>query len=72
MSNHFHRPEIAERILELLADGAMRPSALRKALGIRSCTYFNRYYLSPMLAQGLIRRTDPDHPQSLQQKYGLA
>ena len=60
---------VAERILELLADGPMRPSALRKAVGIRGSTHFNRYYLSPLLGKGLIVRTDPDHPQSPQQRY---
>ena len=64
-------PAIAERILELLADGSMRPSALRKAVGIRNSTHFNRYYLSPLLEKGVIARTDPDHPQSPQQRYCL-
>ena len=65
------KPEIVERILALLKDGPMRPSALRKAIGINSGVHFNRYYLSPMLSQGLIARTDPEHPQSPQQKYSL-
>ena len=65
-------PAVAERILELLAeDGPMRPSALRKAVGIRSSIHFNRYYLSPLLERGIIARTDPDHPQSPQQRYCL-
>ena len=34
-----------------------------------SCIHFNRYYLSPLLGKGLIVRTDPDHPQSPQQRY---
>ena len=62
---------VAERILELLADGPMRPSSLRKAVGIRNCTHFNRYYLTPLIAKGLVGRTDPAHPQSPQQKYRL-
>ena len=65
-------PAVAERILELLAeDGPMRPSALRKAVGIRSSIHFNRYYLSPLLERGIIARTDPEHPQSPQQRYCL-
>ena len=65
-------PAVAERILELLAeDGPMRPSALRKAVGIRSSIHFNRYYLSPLQEKGIIARTDPDHPQSPQQRYSL-
>ena len=65
-------PTVAERILELLAeDGPMRPSALRKAVGIRSSIHFNRYYLSPLLEKGVIARTDSEHPQSPQQRYCL-
>ena len=66
------RPEIVERIRALLKDGLMRPSAIRKAIGITSSVHFNQYYISPMLAQGLIERTDPEHPQSPQQKYRLS
>jgi len=65
------KPEIVERILKLLGDGSMRPSAIREAIGIRNCTHFNRYYLAPMLSAGLIERTDPGHPQSPQQRYRL-
>ena len=60
-----------ERILALLKDGLMKPSAIRKAIGINSSVHFNRYYISPMLSQGLIARMDPEHPQSPQQKYML-
>ena len=49
-----------------------RVDILRKAVGIRSSIHFNRYYLSPLLGKGLIVRTDPDHPQSPQQRYCLA
>ena len=44
---------------------------LRQAVGIRSCIHFNRYYLSPLLEKGVTARTDPDHPQSPQQRYCL-
>ena len=64
-------PAVAERILELLADGPMRPSALREAVGIRSRIHFIRYYISPMLGKGLIVRTDPDHPNTPHQEYKL-
>lgn len=65
-------PAVAERILELLAEGGpMRPLALRKAVGIRSSIHFNRYYLSPLLGRGIIARTDSEHPQSPQQRYCL-
>src|SRR5574344_478843 len=48
-----------------------RAAALRKAVGIRSSLHFNRFYLSPLLERGIIARTDPDHPQSPQQRYCL-
>ena len=65
-------PEVAERILGLLADGPMKPAAIRKAVGMKSRIHFIRYYIAPMLEKGLIVRTDPDHPQSPQQEYKLA
>ena len=52
---------------------------MRKTRFIENCRcyhqisiHFNRYYLSPLLEKGLIVRTDPDHPQSPQQRYCLA
>ena len=52
---------------------SMREAKGRDAspVGIRSSTHFNRYYLSPLLEKGVIARTDPDHPQSPQQRYCL-
>ena len=46
---------------------------MRKARFIENCgsIHFNRYYLSPLLERGVIARTDPDHPQSPQQRYCL-
>lgn len=63
---------IAKRILELLADGPMRPSALRAAVGINSHIHFSRYYLTPLMEKGLIERTDPGSPMSPRQEYRLA
>ena len=60
------------RILELLAGGPMRPSALREAVGIRSPIHFSRYYLTPLMEKGMIERTDPDSPKSPRQEYRLA
>ena len=37
-----------------------------------SSIHFNRYYFFPLLEKGIIARTDPDHPQSPQQRYCLA
>ena len=66
------RPEIVERILKLLESGPLRSSVIRKAVGICSGIHLSRYYLTPMMEKGLIKRTDPDHPQSPQQRYRLA
>ena len=65
-------PAVVERILALLADGPMKPAAIRKAVGMKSRIHFIRYYIAPMLENGFIARTDPDHPQSPQQGYSLA
>ena len=66
------RPEIVERILKLLESGPLRSSAIRKAVGICSGIHLSRYYLTPMMEKRLIKRTDPDHSQSPQQRYRLA
>ena len=66
------RPESVERILKLLESGPLRSSAIRKAVGICSGIHLSHYYLTPMMEKGLIKRTDPDHPQSPQQRYRLA
>ena len=66
------RPEIVERILKLLESGPLRSSAIRKAVGICSGIHLSRYYLTPMMEKGLIKRTDPDHLQSPQQRYRMA
>lgn len=65
-------PSVVEQILALLADGPMKPAAIRKAVGMKSRIHFIRYYITPMLEKGLIVRTDPNHPQSPQQEYSLA
>ena len=62
-------PAITESILNALARGPMSPAALRDAVGIKSRIHFLRYYIEPLLARGVIARTDPAHPHSPQQKY---
>ena len=64
--------KVAKRILELLAYGPMRPSALREAVGIRSRVHFSRCYMTPLVEKGLVARTDPDRPMSPRQEYKLA
>ena len=62
-------PDVAERIVKLLDSGPMAPAELRKAVGKRNRTYFNRHYLAPLLANGVIERTDSANPNSPQQRY---
>ena len=62
----------AKRVLELLAEGPLRPSELRAAVGIKSPIHFSRYYLTPLMERGLVERTEPDNPMSPQQAYRLA
>ena len=62
-------PDVVERIVKLLDSGPMAPADLRKAVGMRNRTYFNRHYLTPLLANGLIERTDSANPNSPQQRY---
>ena len=50
----------------------LRPPALRNAVGIRSPIHFSRYYLTPLMEKGMIKRTDPDSPKSPRQEYKLA
>ena len=49
----------------------MRPSALRKAVGIKSPIHFSRYYLRPLMEKDMIERTDPDSSKSPRQEYKL-
>ena len=62
----------AKRILDMLAKGPMRPSALREAVGIKSRVHFSRYYMAPLVEKGLVAKTDPDNPTSPMQEYKLA
>ena len=57
-------PSVVEQILALLADGPMKPAAIRKAVGMKSRIHFIRYYITPMLRRGLSSeptRTIPSH-----------
>ena len=36
---------------------------------IRTAEYFRKYIIKPMLAEGLIKQTIPDKPNSRNQKY---
>lgn len=62
---------VAMKVLAFLADGPRTSAAIRAAVGIQSGDYFNRCYLRPLLARGMIVRTIPDTPQSPNQMYCL-
>ena len=57
MSNHFH-------IFIYV------PSA--EEIGIKSPIHFSRYYMRPLMENGMIERTDPDCPKLSRQEYKLA
>ena len=57
MSNHFHIFICVPRT---------------EAVGIKSPIHFSRYYLRPLMENGMIERTDPDSPKSPRQEYKLA
>lgn len=63
------KSEVVGRILKLLESGPMSPAALREATGIKSRIHFLKYYVEPLLAEGLIARTMPDKPNASNQKY---
>ncbi len=60
---------VAMKVLELLDNGPQTSKELCEAVGLRQSTYFNEYYLKPLLAQGKIVRTNPASPRAPTQKY---
>ena len=61
----------AVRLMQLLQWEPKSPAYLRTTLGIASREYFTKAYLRPLMEMGLIKRSDPVHPNSPQQKYAL-
>jgi len=49
----------------------MHRQALQDALGLGNREYFRKAYLLPALEQGLIEMTQPDKPNSRNQRYRL-
>ena len=69
MSSGRGRPEVIGRILELLETGPQSPAALRESVGIKSRIHFLKYYIKPLMSQGLVSRTMPDKPNASNQMY---
>ena len=61
----------AVRLMQLFQWEPKSPAYLRTTLGITSREYFTKAYLRPLMETGLIKRSDPGHPNSPQQKYAL-
>ena len=61
----------AVRLMQLLQWEPKSPAYLRTTPGITSREYFTKAYLRPLMETGLIKRSDPGHPNSPQQKYAL-
>ena len=60
-----------KRVLLLLAQGELAPSAIQKAIGLSHRPTFRQNYLRAAENTGLIERTLPDKPNSRLQKYRL-
>ncbi len=58
-------------LLHLLAKGALPPSAIQKALGLKHRPTFRTNYLYKALADNLIEMTLPETPNSRLQRYRL-
>ena len=43
-----------------------------RAVRLKRCIYFSRYYVTPQMEKGTMERTDPDSPKSPRQEYWLA
>lgn len=59
------------RILLGLQNGALPPTQIQKALGLKHRPTFRENYLRPAIASGMIEMTIPDKPNSRLQKYRL-
>ena len=62
---------VAANVLQLLKGGEMRSGALREAVGIKNRTYFNNYYIAPLVAMGMIAPTDATNRNSPRRGYRL-
>lgn len=60
-----------ELLLYLLLEGALSPSAIMLALGLKHRHSFKTNYLRPALAKEWIEMTFPDKPNSRLQRYQL-
>jgi hypothetical protein len=66
-------PQVTPQVAELLAaiQGEMSREALQAAIGLSDRKSFRERYLKPALADGLIKMTIPDKPNSRLQQYRL-
>lgn len=59
------------QVLRVLANGPMRMSDLQDAVALKHRPTFRANYLHPALELGMIEMTNPESPNSPQQKYRL-
>lgn len=66
--------QVTPQVLALLSalSGEMSRRALMDALGLRDRTHFASAYLQPALGAGLVVMTNPDKPNSRNQRYRLS
>ncbi len=63
-------PPRVEKLLVIL-DGELQREELQVRVDIRSRPFFIKHYLAPAIEAGLVAMTDPDSPNSPQQRYCL-
>ena len=65
--------QVTDQVVRLVKSlrGEMKRAEIQGGLGLRHATHFNRRYLQPALAAGLIEMVFPDKPSSSRQRYRL-
>lgn len=62
-------PEKVAMLLGVMSYEPMSAREIMEALGITRGQSFREYYLKPAMQRGLVAMTDPEHPNSRNQKY---
>ena len=65
----YSRARERERIMLVFCESPRDRASIQARLGLKDPRNFRENYLYPMLQRGLVAMTDPEHPNSPQQKY---
>jgi len=63
------KDDLKARILATLRDKPLSVSEIMAATGMKSRGYLTMKYLKPLIGEGLLQLTDPEHPSSPKQRY---